>query len=391
MRDLRDTIGSLKVRWSLVKQVDSGSMDSEKVKTDSQVEVNFDGLRNAVTPINLMFDGRLFKDIKGLTSHITQAMKKVNREKPDYQAALTEISLLEAGFNSAVSQWEQKLTGEIQRLKNSVETSQQKSLGATKKISKFQEELTRGRATTRTMPIRIGQVRNQLIHLSGHSGGGVGAEEGGGAKSRLSEKSDKLPEVYRSAAAQILRKVSKRGKATFLDTAIKVLQNVSKPLTELDKEQEVFTGKLYYVKSESSFRDAEQQFVVIVGLNESGSGYALHSIFQDPHQAAEISFEEFDQSEVFCYEPLDDVDIVLQLLNAKFKGDDFKETFQQYSAIRKKAWENKREDKFNPRQLEIHQYLTELVFKFAGIAFEQRSSEVRFVEQVNKALQLRSS
>lgn len=116
-------------------------MEQDTSTSDSQVEVNFDGLRNAFSPINLMFDGRLYRDVKGLTAHITQAMKKVKRERPDYQGALVEINLLEAGFNSAIIDWEQKLTGEIQRLKSSVETAQQKSLGATKKISKYKEEL----------------------------------------------------------------------------------------------------------------------------------------------------------------------------------------------------------------------------------------------------------
>jgi hypothetical protein len=51
-------------------------MDQDTSTSDSQVEINFDGLRNAISPINLMFDGRLYKDVKGLTAHITQAMKK---------------------------------------------------------------------------------------------------------------------------------------------------------------------------------------------------------------------------------------------------------------------------------------------------------------------------
>lgn len=362
-------------------------METEKSISDSKIEINFDGLRNAVTPINLMFDGRLYKDIKGLTSHITQAMKKVNREKPDYQAALTEISLLESGFNSAVQQWEQKLTGEIQRLKNSVETSQQKSLGATKKISKYQEELTRGRATTRTMPIRIGQVRNQLIHASGHGPGSNQEEDQSAARSRLSETVEKLPTVYTSAATQILRKVKQRGESTFAETALKVFQNVSKPLSEVPSENEVFEGRLYYLKSQSVELAPRNNFVVIQGLNAKENGYALQSIFQDEPQTFEICFEDFDQCLLRSFDPKEDIDIVLQLLKAKFKNEDFKTTFGQYAAIRKKAWENKREEKFAPKQDEIHQYLTQRIFEFIGKTFDGRSSEVRFVELLSKSIE----
>lgn len=364
-------------------------MEQDTSTSDSQVEVNFDGLRNAFSPINLMFDGRLYRDVKGLTAHITQAMKKVKRERPDYQGALVEINLLEAGFNSAIIDWEQKLTGEIQRLKSSVETAQQKSLGATKKISKYKEELTRGRASTRSMPTRIGQVRNQLIHASGNSPHSTSLGMATKTKSRLAERSDKFPVLYKNAAAQVLRKVRQRGSATFIETALKMFKKVSKPMVELHDEQEIHRCKLYYLQQSAADHDQKSQFVVVSGINEAGNAYTLQSIFVDTEQTFEIEFEDFDQRKVFVFEPLEEMEIVLQLLRARFKGNDFKETFNLYAAIRRKAMENNRDEKFNPRQQEIHQYLTELIFEFVGISFDNLASEVRFTEQINTAIQIR--
>lgn len=362
-------------------------MDQDTSASDPQMEVNFDGLRNAITPINLMFDGRLFKDLKGLTSHITQAMKKVDRERPDYQAALVEINLLEAAFNSALMQWEQKLTGEIQRLKSSVETAQQKSLGATKKISKYQEELTRGRATTRSMPIRIGQVRNQLIYASGHGPNPASANVEKN-KSKLAEQRQDLPTVYRNAVGQILRKVNHRGDSKFTETALRVFKNLSKPPVELEETQEIYRGKLYYLSPSSAFDDPKLQFVTIIGDNEAGDSYILESVFADSRASSEMRFEDFHRLRVQLFEPLEDMQIILRLLEARFRDDDFAETFKLYAAIRKKALENKRDEKFSPRQQAIHDYLTDLVFDFVGIRFDNHASEVRFTEQVNQTIQM---
>ncbi len=364
-------------------------MDHDTSTSDSQMEVNFDGLRNAISPINLMFDGRLYKDVKGLIAHITQAMKMVNRERPDYQGALVEINLLEAAFNSATMSWEQKLTGEIQRLKSSVETAQQKSLGSTRKISKYKEELTRGRATTRTIPTRIGQVRNQLIHAIGNSPHSTSLENTTNSKSRLAEKSDNFPILYKNAVAQVLRKVKQRGSENFVETALKIFRNLSKPVVELHSEQEIRQGRLYYLQQKAADNDPKSQFVVVTGINEAGNAYSLQSIFLDTEQTFEIEFEDFDQRNVFVFEPLEDMDVVLQLLRAKFKTDDLKETFNLYAVIRRKAMENKRAEKFNPRQQEIHQYLTDLVFEFVGISFDNHASEVRFTELINTAIQSR--
>ncbi|MCR9294836.1 MAG: hypothetical protein NXI32_19115 [bacterium] len=363
-------------------------MDQDTSASDSQVEVNFDGLRNAITPINLMFDGRLFKDLKGLTSHITQAMKKVDRERPDYQAALVEINLLEAAFNSALMQWEQKLTGEIQRLKSSVETAQQKSLGATKKISKYQEELTRGRATTRSLPIRIGQVRNQLIYASGHGPNPASGNAVVKSKSRLAEQRQDLPTVYKKAVGQILRKVNHRGDSKFTETALRIFKNLSKPPIELEDKQEVVRGKLYYLNPSSAFDDPKLQFVTIIGDNTAGDSYMLVSVFADASASSEMRFEDFHRLRVLLFEPLEDMQIILRLLEARFRDDDFPETFRLYAAIRRKALENKRDEKFSPRQQAIHDYLTDLVFDFVGISFDNHASEVRFTEQINQAIQM---
>ena len=382
-------------------------MSQNKPDNDSQLEINFDGLRNAITPINLMFDGRLYKDVKGLTAHITQAMKKVEREKPDYQGAIIEINLLEAAVNSAVTNWEQKLTGEIQRLKNSVETAHQKSLGATKKISKYQEELTRGRASTRSLPIKIGQVRNQLIHARGNSPGMAASESETVARSRLVEKVDVLPVVYRNAAAQILRKVSQRGEERFVETALRVFKGISRPLNALEDQHELYQGRLYYVQphddahaddhsqddpSEHSRPEKalgpREQFLTIEGLNDEKSGYLLSSIFSDGKQSFEVSFEDFDQQTVFACNPLAESEIILQLLRARFQGEDFRETFRLYTSIRQKALASKRDEKFNPKQQVIHEYLTGLAFEFAGVSFDNRASEVRFTEQINNAIQI---
>ena len=364
-------------------------MDQDTSTSDLQAEVNFDGLRNAITPINLMFDGRLYEGVKGLTAHITQAMKKVNRERPDYQGALVEINLLEAAFNSSITHWEQKLTGEIQRLKSSVETAQQKSLGASKKISKYKEELTRGRASTRSMPIRIGQVRNQLIHAIGNSPHSTPLGMEAKTKSRLAEKSDTFPTLYKNAIAQILRKVRQRGGAELMETALKTFKSVSKPMVELDDDQEIHRCKLYFLQQSAADNDQQSQFVVVCGINEASNAYSLQSIFLDTEQTFEIKFEEFDQLSVFAVEPLEDMEIILQLLRAKFKGNDFKETFNLYAAIRQKALENKRDEKFNAGQQEIHRYLTGLIFEFVGISFDNLASEVRFTENINSAIQIR--
>ncbi len=363
-------------------------METGKPDADARVEVNFDGLRNAITPINLMFDGRLFKDVKGLTAHITQAMKKVDRERPDFQGALIEINALEAGFNAAVSQWEQKLVGEIQRLKNSVVSAQQQSLGSTKKISKYQEELTRGKATTRSVPIRIGHVRNQLIHASGNTVSQAGAT-GSGAQSRLSGKSKEFPKVYKSAVAQILKKVSQRGEDRIAATALKIFKNLSRPLSELDERQEIHRNSLYYLPEDADGDDPVFQFVVIEGVSPSGDAYQLKSVLEDSGKALEMKFDEFHQCRVLVFEPLEDMEIILRLLQAKFRGDDFKETFKLYATIRSKAVASGRDEKFNPRQQEIHEYLTGLVFNFVGVDFDNRASEVRFTEQINNAVQIR--
>lgn len=369
--------------------ISSENMDQDTPTSDSQVSVNFDGLRNAITPINLMFDGRLFKDLKGLSAHITQAMKKVRRERPDYQGALIEINLLEAAFKSAVMQWEQKLTGEIQRLKSSVETAQQESLGATKKISKYQEELTRGRSTTSSIPVRIGQVRNQLIHASGNSPHSTSLGKATKGQSRLTEKAKEFPIVYKNAVAQILRKVSQRGHARFIETALKIIKNVSKPMVELNEQQDIDQCQLYYLDQSPAGNDPKAQFVVVSGINEAANAYLLESVFLDTDQTFEIAFEDFDRRNVFVFEPLEELEIILRLLKARFKDGDFKETFKLYAAIRKKALENKRDEKFSPRQQEIHEYLTGLVFDFVGISFDNRAAEVRFTEQINNAIQLR--
>ncbi len=364
-------------------------MEQDTSTSDTQAEINFDGLRNAISPINLMFDGRLYKDVKGLVAHITQAMKMVTRERPDYQAALVEINLLESSFNSATMSWEQKLTGEIQRLKGSVETAGQTSLGSTKKISKYKEELTRGQATTRSIPIRIAQVRHQLIHAIGNSPHRASFDLATQSKSRLAEKSDEFPVLYKNAAAQVLRKAGQRGGENFVETALKVFKNLSKPMVELQSEEEIHGGRLYYLQQSVADNDPKSQFVVVNGINTAGKAYALQSIFLDAQHTFEIEFEDFDQREVFAFVPLEDMDVILQLLRAKFKSDDFRETFSLYAAIRRKAMENKREEKFNPRQLEIHQYLTDLIFGFVGISFTSHASEVRLTEHINTAIQSR--
>lgn len=364
-------------------------MDQDTPNSDSQVEVKFDGLRTAITPINLMFDGRLYKDVKGLVAHITQAIKKVSRERPDYQGALIEINLLESAFNSTVMQWEQKLTSEIQKLKSMVESAQQKSLGATKKISKYQAELTRGRASTRSMPIRIAQVKNQLIRANGYNTHNTSSAQAQMAKSRFAQSSEEYPVVYKNAAEQILRKVEKRGGEKLTEAALKFFQNVSKPMVELDDEREIDQSKLYYIRSNAESDDAKAQFVVVSGVNQAANAYLLNSVFHDGDPSIEIAFEEFDQQSVFVFEPLEDMEIILRLLKARFKGDSFKKTFKLYSAIRQKALANKRDERFNPKQQEIHRYLTELVFDFIGISFDNRGSEVRFTEQISNALQIR--
>ncbi len=364
-------------------------MNLDKSTSDSQVEVNFDGLRNAITPINLMFDGRLYGDVKGLTAHITQAMKKVKLEQPDYQGALIEINLLESAFNSVITGWEQKLNGEIQRLKSSIATAQQKSLGATKKINKFKEELTRGRASTRSMPIRIGQVRNQLIHAIGNSPHVASRGMATKIESRLAERSDEFPVLYKNAAAQILRKVRQPGSATIIETALKVFKSLSKPMVELDNQQEVHKNKLYFLQPNEADSDHKSQFVVVTGINQGGNAYSLQSVFLDTEHTFEIEYGDFDQQNVFVFEPREDMELILQLLRSKFKEADFKETFHLYAAIRQRALENKRDEKFNPRQQEIHQYLTDLVFEFVGISFDNLAAEVRFTEQINNAIQIR--
>lgn len=369
-------------------------MGSE-TKQSPRPDINFDSLRAAITPINLMFDGRLYKDLKGLTSHIMHAIKKVNKERPDYQAAILEINLLESAFNSAVMQWEQKLTTEIQMLKNSIESSQNPSLGAAKKISKYQEELTRGRGSTRSFPVKLGQVRSQLVSANGHAGG-AGSEQGLSAlQSRLNTQARKTPAVYKNAAAQVLRKVAKSPDANVVERALKVFRSLSKPVKELDKDAELQQGTLYFLNDSPAAKTGNElvrektQFVTILGTADDSNAYVLESIFADSADPFELSFEDFNRHDVSVFRPLENMELILQLLDTKFDEEDFPATFKQYSFIRQKAFENKRDDKFNPRQQKIHSYLTELIFDFIGLSFDTRSSEVRFIGEINTALQVR--
>jgi hypothetical protein len=363
-------------------------------RADDRPEVEFDGLRSAITPINLMFDGRLYKDLKGLTTHITHAIKKINKERPDYQAALTEINLLESAFNAAFAQWEQHLTGEIQRLKNSVGAVQNSSLGATKKITKYQEELTRGRGSTRSMPIKIGQVRNQLIAAAGHSPTDAdfnGMEE---ARSRFAARPGDLPEVYKNVAKQAVRRSAKHSDKQFGALALILFKAVSGPMKRLE-DQDVHNGQLYYfseaVADHSRFDELTQQkskFLVVTGVNGAATAYELRSVFTEIENNFEIRFEDFNQREIFVLNPLEDMEIVVQLLHAKFKPDELKEVFRSYSLIRTKALQNDRKEMFNPKQQVLHQYLTERIFEFVGLEFDNRASEVRFVEKIDNTIQL---
>ncbi|MFK7734861.1 MAG: hypothetical protein AB8B50_02470 [Pirellulaceae bacterium] len=364
-------------------------------KISSRPEVEFDGLRSAITPINLMFDGRLYKDLKGLATHITYAVKKINKERPDYQAALTEINLLESSFNAAFTQWEQHLTGEIQRLKNSVGAVQNSSLGATKKISKYQEELTRGRGSTRSMPIKIGQVRNQLIAASGTSPADASFKDLERARSRFVARPGDLPVVYKNVAMQAVRKSEGRPEKQFGSLALKLFKVVSSPLKTLE-DQDVHNGQLYYfsgaVADQNRYEaliQQKSQFLLVTGVNEAATAYQLRSVFEGIENNFEIRFEDFNKREVFALNPLEDMEIVLQLLRAKFKQDEFKEIFRLYSSIRTMALQNDRKEMFNPKQQIVHQYLTGRIFEFIGLTFDNLRSEVRFVEQINNAIQLR--
>lgn len=180
-----------------------------------------------------------------------------------------------------------------------------------------------------------------------------------------------------------------RGSADFVETALKVFKNVSKPMVALHGEQEIHQCKLYYLPQIAADNDPNSQFVVFKGINQAGNAYSLKTVFLDTEQTFEIEFDDFDQRNVFVFEPLEDMEIILQLLKARFKGNDFKATFNLYAAIRRKAIENNRDEKFNPSQQEIHQYLTNLIFGFVGISFDNLASEVRFTEQINTAIQVR--
>ncbi len=107
-------------------------------------------------------------------------------------------------------------------------------------------------------------------------------------KSRLAEKSDKSPILYKNAAAQVLRKVKQRGSAKLIETALKIFKNLSKPMVELHDEQEIHQYKLYYLQQSVADNDQKSQFVVVSGINEAGNAYSLQSIFLDTEHTFEI-------------------------------------------------------------------------------------------------------
>ena len=384
---------------SIVKKLSEQSLERTDTdassRTDMPVEINFEGIRSAITPINLMFDGTLFKDVKGLSGHVTNAMKKVAAARPDFHGALNEINQLEATFKTAVDQWERKLSGEIQRLKTTIEKEPDKSLGATKKINKYQAELNSGRGSIRSMPSKISQVRNQLLAASGKDltvqAPAVALNE---SDTRFSKQKKLFPVVYRNSIQQILRKAKKLSdEARFYELALALFKNVSKPIRKLGTRQ-IHQGVLYYLHHTAVGSDVtdvlvrqKAQFVVVTDVNETGDAYVVQSVFPGSERTCEIPIEAFEQTAVDVLEPLEDKEIVIKLLKTKFKDDDFKATFNLYHLLRQKALEDKREEKFNPKQEAIHQYLTGPIFDFVGIAFELADDEIRFVGAINKKLQ----
>ena len=368
--------------------------------SNKRIEVNFDGLRSAITPVNLMFDGTLYRDLKSLTSHISHAKKRLNTERPDFQGALNEINQLESTFNSAVSQWEGKLTGEIQRLKTAIEKQPDKAMGATKKINKYQAELTSGRGSTTSMPSKITQVRNQLIAASlaasdqdsADPAAVTGLDAATVTESRVSKLKKTLPLVYVNSVKQILRKAKKLGdKNRFHELSLAVFKNVSKPIRSLG-EDPIHQGTLYYLHQPTD-KDAtdkitqqKSQFVVVTDATESGDAVFLQSIFPLIERTFEMATEDFEKSGVEVFDPLDDLPIIVKFLKSKFKEDNFKETFHRYHLLREKAAEHRREEKFNPQQETIHRYLTGPIFELVGVSHEDPAAEIRFVGEINKRL-----
>ncbi len=361
------------------------------------MEVNFDGLRSAITPINLMFDGMLYRDLKSLTGHLIHAKKRLNGERPDFQGALNEINQLESSFNSAFGQWEKKLTGEIHRLKTAIEKDPSTAMGATKKINKYQAELTSGRGSTTSMPSKITQVRNQLIAASGKpetdptsATSGIESSE---SQPRVSNQKKTLPVVYRKSVTQIVRKAKKLGDAKrFHELAQAVFRNVSKPLRPL-AESQIQQGTLYYrhqsVASNEVTDDVVRQmlqFLVVTGKTEGVDIILLQSIFPAVESTVEIPVIEFEKPQIDVFEPLGDMEIIVKFLKANFKEDDFKPTFSRYHLLREKAAEHQREEKFNPQQEKIHRYLTGPIFDLVDIAHETKDDEIRFVGKINKHL-----
>lgn len=363
----------------------------------NRVEVNFDGLRSAITPINLMFDGTLYRDLKALTSHISHAKKRLNAERPDFQGALNEINQLEGAFRSAVGQWENKLTGEIQRLKTAIEKEPDKAMGATKKINKYQAELTSGRGSTTSMPSKITQVRNQLLAASGKPKPDTitdsSENEPSESQVRVSSQEKTLPVVYGGSVKQILRKAKKLGDSNrFLELALAVFKNVSNSVDPLG-EKLISQGVLYYRHQTAASSDVTDevirqklQFLVVTGATENSETLFLQSIFPSIESTFEMSIDDFEATAIDAFEPLDDLEIVTKFLKSKFKEEDFKSTFNRYHLLREKAAEHGREEKFNPQQDTIHRYLTGPIFDLVGVTHETKEDEIRFVGEINKRL-----
>lgn len=359
-------------------------------------EINFDGLRSAITPINLMYDGKLFKDLKVLISHVTYAMKKVAAVRPDYQGALSEIDQLEATFRTVFIQWENKLNGEIQRLKNAVETAPNKSLGATKQIHKFQAELNRGKASTRSMPTKTSQVRNQLIAASGElSTAPIGAATSAETETRpMLRKEKAFPVIYKNCIKQILRRARKlNDEKRFCELALAIFKDISKPTRALEDTQ-LQHGVLYYLHQTAAGDDVtdelirqKAQFMVVNDLNETGDVYLFRSAFPEINQTYAIPVADLTGRKIDIFEPLKDMDVILKLLAAKFKESDFATTFNLYHLLRKKALEAGRDEKFNQKQLAIHEYLTGQIFEFVGIVYDDIAAEIRYVGEINSTLQ----
>ena len=359
------------------------------------IEINFDGLRSAVTPINLMFDGKLYKDLKGLITHITHASKKASAARPDYQAALSEIDQLDLAFRTAMADWEQKLTGEIQRLKTTVGSRSGQSLGATKQINKYQAELNRGRASARTMPSKISQVRNQIVAVTGAGPIGLAAASGAFARSRLSKQDKKFPVVYANCVKLIHRKVQKlQDLSRADDLALRIFSDVSEPPRELG-DANLHRGVLYYLhalpqkaaESEGEAGSKTAQFATVEGMNDEGSAYQFRSVFPDVSELFAITLRDFETLQVDVFEPLAKALVVIKLLRSKFRDDGFLATFGLYHTLRKTALANNRDEKFNPKQLAIHEYLTKEIFDFVGIEYQDRRDEIRFIAEINRKMQ----